>query len=148
MNLRTAAYALILGLFCTACGGTAGKRPEAHPDEAAGSAFRTIRIGEEFFDRGATDTIRFGRMHSGEIAQLQFRIANRSERPTAIRSYERNCGCTTLEYSQEPFAPGVARQVAISFDSRGSRGWQLKTVEIYLAGGSKPLKLFVEAEVE
>ncbi len=147
MRLRAAAYALMLGLLCTACGGAAGKR-QAHSDEAAGGAFQTIRIGEEFFDRGATDTIRFGRMHSGEIAQLQFRIANRSERPTAIRSYERNCGCTTLEYSQEPFAPGAARQVVISFDSRGTRGWQLKTVEILLAGGSKPLKLFVEAEVE
>lgn len=148
MSLRATAYALMLGLLCTACGDAAGKRQAAHSDEAAGGAFRTIRIGEEFFDKGATDTIRFGRMHSGEIAQLQFRIANQSERPTAIRSYERNCGCTTLEYAQEPFAPGAARQVAISFDSRGTRGWQLKTVEIRLAGGSKPLKLFVEAEIE
>lgn len=142
------AYALILGLLCTACGGAAGKRQTPHSDQAAGGAFRTIRLEEEFFDEGATDTIRFGRMHSGEIAQLQFRIANYTERSTAIRSYERNCGCTSLEYSQEPISPGASRQVAISFDSRGTRGWQLKTVEIHLAGGSKPLKLFVEAEIE
>ena len=144
---HTAAWALLIGLLGTACGGGTTRRQPEQPAVDT-SRLQTMNLGTEFFEAGATDTIRFGRLFSGEIARLQFRIANRSDRPTAIHSYERNCGCTTLEFQKEPIAPGAAQTVGITFDSRGTRGWQLKIVEIRMAGGRKPLKIFVEAEVE
>lgn len=36
----------------------------------------------------------------------------------------------------------------MSFDSRGTRGWQLKTLDVTLAGAQRPLRLYAEAEVE
>ena len=92
--------------------------------------------------------MRFGRLGSGQIAQLRIWLANDASRPVAVASYRRSCGCTTLEFDAQPIAPGDARQVTLTFDSRGERGWQLKALDITLAGGQRPLRLFVEADIK
>jgi len=38
--------------------------------------------------------------------------------------------------------------VTLTFDSRGEWGWQLKTLDISLAGAQQPLRLLVEAEIK
>ena len=83
-----------------------------------------------------------------EIAELRLWLANDASRPVAVASYRRSCGCTTLEFDAQPIAPGDARQVTLTFDSRGERGWQLKALDITLAGGQRPLRLFVEADIK
>ena len=109
---------------------------------------RIIALTDSILTTGGTDTVRFGRLGSGEIAQLRLWLANDASRPVAVASYRRSCGCTTLEFDSQPIAPGDARQVTLTFDSRGEWGWQLKTLDIALAGGAKPLRLLVEADVE
>lgn len=126
-------------LLTTAC----GSRPAG--TERKG---RIIALTDAMLDAGGTDTVRFGRMGSGEIAVLKLWLANDSSRPVIITSYDRSCGCTTLEYDAEPIAPGGAQRLGLRFDSRGERGWQLKTVDIRLSGARRPLRLVVEAEVE
>ena len=101
---------------------------------------RIISLTDSILTTGGTDTVRFGRLGSGEIAVLR--------RPVAVASYRRSCGCTTLEFDAQPIAPGDARQVTLTFDSRGERGWQLKALDITLAGGQRPLRLFVEADIK
>ena len=109
---------------------------------------RIITLTDTILDTGGTDTVRFGRLGSGEIAVLRLWLANDASRPVAVASYRRSCGCTTLEFDAQPIAPGDARQVTLTFDSRGERGWQLKALDITLAGGQRPLRLFVEADVK
>ena len=109
---------------------------------------RIITLTDKILDTGGTDTVRFGRLGSGEIAVLRLWLANDASRPVAVASYRRSCGCTTLEFDAQPIAPGDARQVTITFDSRGERGWQLKALDITLAGGQRPLRLFVEADIK
>ena len=109
---------------------------------------RIITLTDTILDTGGTDTVRFGRLGSGEIAVLRLWLANDASRPMAIASYRRSCGCTTLEFDAQPIAPGDARQVTLTFDSRGERGWQLKALDITLAGGQRPLRLFVEADIK
>ena len=104
---------------------------------------RIISLTDSILTTGGTDTVRFGRLGSGEIA-----VANDASRPVAVASYRRSCGCTTLEFDAQPIAPGDARQVTLTFDSRGERGWQLKALDITLAGGQRPLRLFVEADIK
>lgn len=92
--------------------------------------------------------MRFGHLRSGEIAVMRFWIENNASRPVAVTSYDRTCGCTTLEFDSQPIIQGDARQFPLTFDSRGEHGWQLKIVDITLAGARKPLRLYIEAEVE
>ena len=97
---------------------------------------------------GGSDTVRFGRLRSGEIAVQRIWIENRATRPTAVVSCETSCGCTSLEFDTQPVVPGAAQCATLTFDSRGEYGWQFKTLDISLAGASRPLRLFVEAEIE
>ena len=134
-----AAVFLLLALSLAACGA------RQHKTERKG---RIITLTDTILDTGGTDTVRFGRLHSGETAVLRLWLANEAVRPVAVTKYERSCRCTTLEYVNQPIKPGEAQQVTLTFDTRGERGWQLKTLDITLAGARKPLRLFVEAEVE
>lgn len=136
--VRTLLLLALVAQF-VACGGPT--RPTAHKG-------RIINLTDSIFNTGGTDTIRFGRLHSGEIAVLQLSLTNQTAQPIALADYERSCGCTILEFDSQPILPQEAQQVTLTFDSRGSWGWQLKTLDIRFAGKSHPLRLFVEAEVE
>ena len=109
---------------------------------------RIITLTDTILDTGGTDTVRFGRLHSGEIAQLRLWLANETSGPVVIAKYGRSCGCTTLEYDNQPINAGDAQQVTLTFDARGEWGWQLKTLDVSFAGARSPLRLFIEAEVE
>ena len=130
---------LVPALLTAAC----GTRPQT--TERKG---RIIALTDSVLTAGGTDTVRFGRLGSGEIAQLRIWLANDASRPVAVASYRRSCGCTTLEFDAQPIAPGDARQVTLTFDSRGEWGWQLKTLDISLAGAQQPLRLLVEADIK
>ena len=107
-----------------------------------------IALTDATLDAGGTDTVRFGRLHSGEIAVQRILIENRASRPTAITSYDTSCGCTKFEFDPQPLAAGAAQRATLTFDSRGEYGWQLKLLDISLAGAARPLRIFVEAEIE
>ena len=130
---------LVPALLTAAC----GTRPQT--TERKG---RIIALTDSILTAGGTDTVRFGRLGSGEIAQLRIWLANDASRPVAVASYRRSCGCTALEFDSQPIAPGDARQVTLTFDSRGEWGWQLKTLDISLAGAQQPLRLLVEADIK
>lgn len=138
LGLAGIAAALIGGF--TACGNRT-----APLTEHKGSI---IALTDSILSAGGSDTVRFGRLHSGEIAVKQLWIENRAARPTAVVSYDTDCGCTSLEFDAQPIRSGQAQRVALTFDSRGQHGWQLKILDITLAEASLPLRLFVEAEVE
>lgn len=109
---------------------------------------RIIRLTDRTMETGGSDTVRFGHLRSGEIAVLQLWIANCTARPIVLADYRRSCGCTTLEFDNQPVRPGEAQSVSLAFDSRGERGWQLKTLDLLPAGARHPFRLFVEADVE
>ena len=136
-----------VALLATAISLAACGTRQAVPDKGERKG-RIVTLTDTILDTGGTDTVRFGRLHSGEVAVLRFWIANETARPVAITRYDRSCGCTTLGYEAQPITPGDAQRVSLTFDARGERGWQLKTLDIVFAGGQKPLRLFVEAEVE
>ncbi len=138
-----------IGLLCAVvlCGSiaTGCRNRRSAPVEHKG---QTISLTDSLRDTGGSDTVRFGRLHSGEIALRRLWMHNTTDRPLLIETYERSCGCTTLEYDRKPIAPGEFSAVNLRFDSRGERGWQLRTIGIRFAGVDEPLRIVVEAEVE
>lgn len=130
-------------MACIALVASCGSQPATRERKG-----RIITLSDEILAAGGTDTVRFGRMRSGEIAVLRLWLANEASKPVAVVSYDRSCGCTTLEFDTQPITPGDARQVTLSFDSRGEKGWQLRTLDVRMAGAARPLRLFVEADVE
>lgn len=106
------------------------------------------QISYQRLDQGLRDTLRFGRMHQGEIVAKNIAIKNCDSRPMVILNYTTTCGCVSVKYDRKPIAPDSTSIIALEFDSRSLEGWQMKLMEFYFAEKDTPLKIFIEAEVE
>lgn len=138
----------VAAAVAASCG---GGRPAQTADPAAQRG-ETLRIEAPASADGSapairTDTVRFGRLRSGEIAVKPIWIENGCERPIVIASYTTSCGCVSVEYEPRPIAPGDAQQIAFRFDTRGELGWQLKIIRIFFGGDCPPLRVLVDADV-
>ena len=97
---------------------------------------------------GAADTLCLGRMRQGEKAVKRLRIENGCDKPLVIVRHSTTCGCVVPEYERRPIAPGESADIVFTFDSQGEYGWQMKLLDFYLSSSERPLKVYVEAEVE
>ncbi len=150
-TLRIAAtLPIVLLLTASACISHTTQRAEDRPiaELPKNGKGLIIHVTDEMIESGGSDTVRFGRLHSGEIAVLSLWLANETEHPVVLSDYRRSCGCTMLEFTAQPIAPNRARRLPLTFDSRGEWGWQLKTVDLLFGESKHPLRLFIEAEVE
>ena len=139
-----ATYLLAALLLMTSCQG--GKVKLAQ--NSAPVAAQTIAIDNASLISGASDTLRFGRMRSGEIIAKTLRIENNSDNAILITHHQVSCGCLKVKYDRKPIAAGESSDVSVEFDSRTMYGLQLKNLILYLAEKERPIKIFVEAEVE
>lgn len=133
---------LLLGACTSRPASTGGDQPVATVGNVP-----IIRITEQTLAAGSSDTVRFGRMHAGEIAVQQLWLANETDRPLVPADYRTSCGCTTLDFENQPIQPGYARPATLTFNSSGEWGWQFKRLDLKLAGAEKKVLIFVEAEV-
>lgn len=111
-------------------------------------AGQMVEYSDSLLTAGITDTLHFGRMHSGEIAVKSISVKNSTSEPLVILRHETTCHCATITYSKQPLMPGEQSDIRIEFDSRGAYGWQMKLANFYLAGAGQPLRIFIEAEIE
>lgn len=109
---------------------------------------KEVVITDSLLVCGGSDTLRLGRLGSGEQALVRFSLRNQSTVPLVILSHELTCGCIELHYENKPVAVGGYLPVEMQFDSRGLYGWQLKLFYLRLHGSDHPLKCYVEAIVE
>ena len=133
-----AAVGVALVLLC-GCGSRSGHRTFSGP---------VIAVSAESLHTDMSDTLRFGRLHSGETARLEAGFCNRGREPLVVVRSESSCGCTSLEYDAQPIMHGDTLRVAVRFDTSGQRGWLFKVLRVYFSGGERPLRLYVEADVQ
>lgn len=136
---------LLMTLLCTSCGGNGGKASQP-ASSAATPAGQVIALTDSVC-RG--DTVRFGLMHSGEIAVKPLLLHNRTERPIVLTGTTQNCGCVSLEYDPQPIKADERRAARLIFDARGiASGWQFKSIDLHKAGEAQPTRIYVDVEVE
>lgn len=145
--MKALAYIVTLLLLCTSCGARA---PKADKNATMGSAVntQTIAITADDVEQGVADTLRFGKMRSGEIIAKTLRVENRCNRPIVLLRHTTTCGCIKINYDRKPIAPGQSGEIYFEFDSRTLYGWQMKLMEFYFAEKGNPMKIYAEAEVE
>lgn len=142
--LRQITYLLAAILLCSSCKGAKVQQAEA----SAVVDLRTVRIDQTLSERAISDTIRLGRLRSGEIIAKTIRIENHSDSPLVLTHHQVGCGCLSAKYDRKPIVPRGSADVVMEFDSRTMYGLQLKTLNLFFAEKDQPLKIFVEAEVE
>ena len=145
---RLGVYIAFVALFCTACGGGKASKPTNELTPVAKINQQSVVVDGEAIERGISDTLRFGRMRSGEIIAKTLRIENNCDRPIVLLRHTTTCGCIKINYDRKPIAPKSSAEIRFEFDSRTLHGWQMKLMEFYFAEQGKPLKVYAEAEVE
>ena len=109
---------------------------------------QTLKISPELLAEGVADTIKFGRMRSGEIIPKSLKIENESDKAMVLLRHVTSCGCVTVEYERKPISPKQSSVINFTYDSRGQQGWQMKLMEFYFADSATPMKIYFDAEVE
>lgn len=107
-----------------------------------------LHVDSTVMAEGASDTLRLGRMRQGEKAVKRLRIENGCSKPVVIVRHSTSCGCVVPEYERRPIPAGGSADIVFTFDSQGEYGWQMKLLDFYLSSAARPLKIYVEAEVE
>ena len=145
--MKALAYIATLLLLCTACG---ARTPKADKNATIASVVntQTIAITADDVEQGVADTLRFGKMRSGEIIAKTLRVENRCNCPIVLLRHTTTCGCIKINYDRKPIAPGQSGEIHFEFDSRTLYGWQMKLMEFYFAEKGNPMKIYAEAEVE
>lgn len=140
---------LILSLFglMIACGGRSSA-PAPAPERATNTPLQTvIGVGDSLIV-ASCDTLRLGRMHSGEVIAMGVGVRNLTDTPIVITRTETTCGCTDIDYPSQPIGVGDTARVEVRFDSQGFYGWQFKRIRLYTSNEVRPLTIYIEAEVE
>ena len=137
-------FALLALVGC----GSRGSSPATAPQVAPTAPLQTIVSVGDTLAPAPSDTLRLGRMHSGEVIAVGIGIRNFADKPLVITRTETTCGCTDIDYPTQPVGVGDTARVEVRFDSQGFYGWQFKRVRLYTTADVSPLTIYVEAEVE
>ena len=140
----TLLLALLAALLC-ACGSRGGSRTAPATGAPSG---QIIALCDTMSAPSGADTVRFGLMHSGEIAIKPLVLHNRTSHPLVLTGTTQHCGCVSLEYDPQPIQAGERRAVRLCFDARGLTGWQFKSIDLHVAGMPQAVRLYVDVEVE
>jgi hypothetical protein len=72
----------------------------------------------------------FGDMKQGDKKDYTFNLTNAGKSDLQIRNVRSSCGCTAVAPSKKVVAPGETVPIKVTFDSRGKRGRQSKSITV------------------
>jgi len=83
----------------------------------------------------------FGNIGQTEKVETEFEITNTGASVLNIRKIAANCGCTVSNLEKNDLEPGESSKIKISFDPRGRRGHQQKSVTIFSNDPTAPTQM-------
>ncbi len=72
----------------------------------------------------------FGIISQEKNVEYTFKFKNTGSEPLIISEAKGSCGCTVPSYPKEPVPVGGMGEITVSFDPKGKKGVQRKTVTI------------------
>ena len=69
-------------------------------------------------------------MKQGDKKDHTFSLKNEGKSDLIIRNVRSSCGCTAVAPSKKVIAAGETAPIDVTFDSRGKRGRQSKTITV------------------
>ncbi|MCI4670549.1 MAG: DUF1573 domain-containing protein [Bacteroidia bacterium] len=85
----------------------------------------------------------------GEKVNVAYKFTNTGKEPLIIESVKASCGCTASAPKDKVIQPGATSEIQATFDSRGRRGTQRKSITVRSNDPDNPsvvLRLNVEVE--
>lgn len=72
----------------------------------------------------------FGELKQGDKKEHTFSLTNNGKSELIIRNVRSSCGCTAVAPSKNVIAPGESAPIKVTFDTRGKRGRQSKSITV------------------
>ncbi|WP_337871798.1 DUF1573 domain-containing protein [Ignavibacterium sp.] len=72
----------------------------------------------------------FGDIKQGDVVSYNFKITNNGGDLLKIIDVRASCGCTAAQPDKKELQPGESTTIKVSFDSKGRKGSQVKTVRV------------------
>ncbi len=82
-----------------------------------------LKIEEPVYD--------FGKIKVGDVVSTEFVLSNTGQKPLEIRTHKTNCSCVSAEISGKTIEQGNTATIKVTFNTRGRRGNQQKSVTVY-----------------
>jgi hypothetical protein len=99
--------------------------------------------------RFSDDSHDFGNMKQGEKKDHTFMLTNDGKSELIIRNVRSSCGCTAVAPSKKVIAPGESAPIKVTFDTRGKRGRQSKSITVITNDPKSPTNVLrVSCNVE
>jgi len=90
----------------------------------------------------------FGNINQNDIANHSFTITNTGGDLLKILDVKASCGCTAASPDKKELKPGESTQINVSFNSKGRKGPQTKTVTVKTNDPNKPvLTLMIKCNI-
>ncbi len=125
--------AVIVMAVMTGC----GSKQEQAPDKAAGGRLEVVAPS---FDNGVTAR--------GDSIKHVFELKNAGDAPVTITEAKASCSCTAAVVSDPVVQPGGTAKIEVSFNTRGRKGQQAKTVKVFTDSSLTPwLALTVSGDI-
>ena len=83
----------------------------------------------------------FGEMQQGDKKTHTFMLTNTGKSDLLIRNVRSSCGCTAVAPSKKVIAPGEEAPIQVTFDSRGKRGRQSKSITVITNDPKTPTQI-------
>lgn len=133
-------------------------------DESADNIkdFRAVASVEEFFPPLTPDQLAqapklsfeeavhdFGTINQGDEVSTNFVFTNSGKTDLNIRDTKASCGCTVSVPDKTTLKPGESSFIKVTFNSRGRRGIQQKSVSVFSNDPSNPTqRITIKARVD
>lgn len=121
--------AAVVAMVFTSCKDKAADKVQAENVEAAADRDATAnKFPVMSFEETAFD---FGTIKEGDVVEHTFMFTNTGDAPLVITDTKTSCGCTVPTWPKgESIAPGETSKLVVSFNSRGKKNMQNKSVQI------------------
>jgi len=91
----------------------------------------------------------FGTIKQNDVVTTEFLFTNTGKQELNIRKTKANCGCTASEPEKTTLEPGESSSIKVTFNSRGRRGVQQKSVTIFSNDPSRPTqRITIKAKID
>jgi hypothetical protein len=90
----------------------------------------------------------FGHLDEGDTLSHFFQFTNTGKDTLNIRKTKTTCGCTVSDLDKMDYAPGEMGEIKVTFDSKGTRGTQIKRITLFSNDPTAPTQdLIIRAYV-
>ncbi|MCH2020839.1 MAG: DUF1573 domain-containing protein [Saprospiraceae bacterium] len=97
------------------------------------------------FDNTSHD---FGTIKAGNSVSYTYKFKNTGNIPLQITNAKGSCGCTVPKWPKAKIEPGDEGEILVTFNSKGKKGHQHKSITITANTNPTATRLYIKATIE